>query len=112
MTPYERGIQDCGLDDIENAHFSSIGGLNNRTNPKAPDYIKEEDKLEYLQGYIHRAKQLYGADWQTVKFEWKPALLIKDTGETQPLIKLIDETERRIDPKIIAEVLGAKKDKE
>jgi len=76
MTPFQRGQHDCTLDDMENAHFSSIGGLNNRANPTAPEYIKKPDRKAYLQGYTNQAKELYGDEWQAVKFEWKPVLQI------------------------------------
>lgn len=79
MTPFERGRQDCGLDEIENAPFSSIGGPYNRKNPRAPDYINDNDITEYLRGYVYEAKALYGEDWQTAKFEWKRVLDINPT---------------------------------
>jgi len=76
MTPYQRGLQDCSLDDMENAHFASIGGLNNRDNPGTPDYIKESDRKEYLRGYTDQAKALYGDEWEGVQFSWNPILQI------------------------------------
>jgi hypothetical protein len=76
MTPYQRGVQDCSLDNVENAPFASIGGLNRRVDPTTPDYIKQSDRKEYLRGYTDQAKALYGDEWQGVQFEWKPALQI------------------------------------
>ena len=75
-TPFERGVNDCCQDDMENAQFSSVGGLDNRDNIHPPDYIKEQDAEAYLKGYTHQAKQLYGDDWETVKFSWGHALTI------------------------------------
>jgi len=76
MTPYQRGQLDCTQDDCENAHFASIGGLDKRTNPTIPTYIKEADRKDYLKGYIDQAKEFYGDEWQAVKFTWKPVLTI------------------------------------
>ena len=75
-TPYVRGTHDCAQDDMENAHFSSVGGLNNRDNPTPPYYIKEDEAEEYLRGYTEQAKRMYGDDWKTCTFSWKPVLQI------------------------------------
>jgi hypothetical protein len=63
-------------DDCENCHFSSIGGLDARDDPKAPDYVSQEDREAYLRGYIKQAKLMYGEDWRTCKFTWQYALTI------------------------------------
>lgn len=76
MTAYQRGSQDCVLDDIENAHFASIGGLTKRSKPATPHYIKKSDRKEYLHGYTDQAKALYGDEWECVQFSWKPVLQI------------------------------------
>ena len=76
MTPYQRGLQDCSLDDMENIYFNSIGGLINRVDPTISSYIKGSDRKEYLHGYTDQAKALYGDEWQGVQFTWKPVLQV------------------------------------
>jgi len=76
MSPYERGRNDCAQDDMENAQFSSVGGLDNRENLIPPKYIHEDDIVAYLAGYTYQALLLYGSDWRTTTFSWKPVLKI------------------------------------
>lgn len=75
-SPYYRGRCDCSQDDMENAQFSSLGGLGKRLNPETPYYIKESDQEKYTQGYQSQAKALYGDDWRTCAFSWGLALTI------------------------------------
>lgn len=82
-TAYERGATECALDRCENVPFSGIGGLEQRHDPKAPDYIPEEQKAEFIRGYIHAAQKLYGKNWQTCEFIWKPAILINDDEDDE-----------------------------
>lgn len=73
---YTRGMDNCHQDACENVPFSSIGGLEARQNPKAPDYITESEKQRYLAGYAACAKVMYGDDWATCHFGWSPAVTI------------------------------------
>lgn len=52
---YERGKKDFIQDYFENVPFASIGGLEMRTAPQAPSYIKPEVAKEYIRGYEHQA---------------------------------------------------------
>ena len=74
--PFLRGAENCQLDAIENAPFSSAGGPESRASLKAPHYIKPEDAAEYLRGYAAEAQFMYGDDWQTCQFGWSPALTL------------------------------------
>lgn len=76
MTPYKRGKDNCIQDSYEDAPFASTGGLNKRESMTAPDYIAIQDRGEYIKGYQEQAESMYGADWRTVEFTWKPALTI------------------------------------
>lgn len=80
QTTYERAKTDCVQDSYENCPFASIGGLAARGDMKAPRYITEALRDEYLRGYRDQAKALYGDDWQTCTFGWAPALTIKAEG--------------------------------
>jgi hypothetical protein len=70
-----RGIRDAFQDRCENIPCVSIGGLENRTNMKAPDYISEKDYDEYLKGYEQQCEEMWGNDWKTCKFSWSLALV-------------------------------------
>lgn len=75
----ERGMSDCLQDSMENAPFASIGGLDARNNPQAPNYDAGkpiQDKAMYLLGYTTEARARYGADWRTCTFGWTPAMTI------------------------------------
>lgn len=73
---YSRGINDAHQDRCENAPFGSTGGLENRHQMKAPKYIPEEVAESYLNGYRAECENLFGLDWQTCEFTWKPVLII------------------------------------
>lgn len=79
---WQRGRNDCYQDHCENAPFGSVGGLEKRGELQCPKWIKPEEAKDYLEGYIECAKELYGDDWQTCKFSWKPALTIE--GKKKP----------------------------
>ena len=74
----DRGKSDCYQDRCENAPFSSVGGPDSRDNLKAPSYIKPEDVDDYLTGYTMSANEMYGDDWRTCEFGWRPVLTIED----------------------------------
>lgn len=74
LEEFERGLQDCYQDDCENCKFASVGGLAQRHAPRAPDYAKFP--TGYLVGYLAMAAALYGEDWRTCEFSWRPALTI------------------------------------
>jgi hypothetical protein len=78
---YHRAQTDCVQDSYENCPFASIGGLDKRVEMKAPDYIAEADRDEYLRGYRDQAKAMYGEEWQTCGFGWGPALTIPGNQE-------------------------------
>ena len=67
---------DAYQDYCENCPFASVGGLDKRADPKAPSYVPEDDKEEYVRGYISAVKEMYGDDWRTCEFSWQPALTI------------------------------------
>lgn len=73
---YMRGVEACMLDGMENAPFSSVGGLEQRHELRAPDYIRLIDAEDYLAGYEANAEASYGADWRTCSFGWAPAMTI------------------------------------
>ena len=76
-----RGANDCSQDAMENAHFASIGGLDQRLHPRVPDYVPESRVDQYLAGYTETAQKQFGDDWQTCEFSWKPALDITDDNQ-------------------------------
>ena len=73
---HQRGRNDAYQDRCENCHFSSVGGLESRSNMQVPSYISEEQAEEYLEGYRAECLDLFGEDWETCEFIWKPALII------------------------------------
>lgn len=81
--PFERGRSDCFQDRCENVPFSSIGGLDKRDEMVAPDYITkhgEDYTKEYLDGYRYAAERMFGPDWRTCTFGWKPVMEIGPDG--------------------------------
>lgn len=82
---YARGEQDCAQDAMENVPFGSVGGLERRGNMRPPAYasdLGESYSKAYLAGYRARALAMYGADWETCEFSWKPALTIPGNTRT------------------------------
>lgn len=76
-SPYAfRGADDCTQDAMENAPFGSVGGLASRDNLQRPPCVTEVEWPEYRRGYEAAAESIYGADWRTCEFSWKPALVI------------------------------------
>lgn len=73
---WARGMNDCHQDRCENIPFASIGGLDHRNKPAFPVYIKPEEQEEYWQGYQWCAHAMFGPEWRTCEFTWKPALVI------------------------------------
>lgn len=75
---WNRGCTDAYQDDCENCHFASVGGLEARNAPlQAPHYVAEADAADYLEGYQATVQKLYGDDWRTCEFSWKPALELR-----------------------------------
>lgn len=70
------GQTHCYQDQCENVPFSSIGGLHVRDEPVVPRYIPRHQTADWLAGYLDRAEEIYGPDWKTCKFEWRPVLTI------------------------------------
>lgn len=81
---FERARTDCIQDGCENCPFASIGGLDARAVPRAPDYIEPAEREEYLRGYVYEARRQYGADWQTCGFGWAPAMTINEPPVQAP----------------------------
>jgi hypothetical protein len=82
--PFLRGSFHCILDDNENAPFGSTGGRDATENMRAPDYIAEADRDEYIAGYQDAAHGMYGDDWRTCTFSWRPVMTLwgeDDDGE-------------------------------
>ena len=77
---FRRGMQDCAQDDCENCAFASIGGPDARATPVAPKYVSPTERQEYLDGYVHAAREMYGVDWKTCSFGWAPALTVGAQG--------------------------------
>lgn len=71
-----RGMHDALQDRCENVPCASIGGLDRRTDPALPDYIKAEEADQYLAGYKHQCRSMWGDDWETCEFGWKHAITI------------------------------------
>lgn len=74
--PYDRGVSEAIQDRCENCPFASIGGLNARAAPKVPAYIPAEHTRAWLSGYLDAARDIYGDDWQTCSFGWRPAMTL------------------------------------
>lgn len=73
---FHHGVANCEQDFCENSAFASIGGLDQRDELKAPDYVEKGDEVEWLRGYEAAARALYGDDWRTCEFGWVPAVTI------------------------------------
>lgn len=71
-----RGRDCCVQDAMENAPFSSVGGLERRAAPIVPPFVQDADREAWLAGYVFAARSMYGDDWRTVVFAWSPALSI------------------------------------
>lgn len=84
--PMARGRNDCCQDRCENAHFSSVGGLEKREAMVPPAYITkhgEEYTRDYLAGYRAEARAIFGPDWKTCGFSWQPAITIEGEKDGQ-----------------------------
>jgi hypothetical protein len=84
MTKHEahlHGVSDAYQDRCESAPFGSTGGLENRHQMKAPKWIPEDVADSYLNGYRAECERLFGPDWQTCEFTWKPVLTIGEKIE-------------------------------
>ena len=78
--PYNRGKNDAYQDRCENVPFSSTGGLEARQSMVVPNYILDEERALYLEGYQFRCSEMYGEDWATCEFGWSAALTIDNSG--------------------------------
>jgi hypothetical protein len=49
---------------------------------KYPSYAPddEEGRAEWLRGYTDMCQAMYGEDWETCEFGWKPVLKITSDG--------------------------------
>ena len=84
---FDRAKQDAYQDRCENAPFASVGGLELRGCMRAPSYVARVDQEEYLRGYRAAAREMYGDDWQTCAFGWKPALVVGGDRPTHAIKK-------------------------
>lgn len=80
-----RGTQNAVMDQMENAPFNAIGGPERRDAMCVPSWLtrmgsKAED--EFLRGYQHQARAMYGDDWKTCSFSWVPGVSL-NTGVSQ-----------------------------
>jgi hypothetical protein len=76
--PYNWGATNCALDACEHNPFGSAGGLAARaTALVAPEYVPEDQRRDYLDGYAMAAAEAYGPDWRTCHFGWAPAIVIE-----------------------------------
>lgn len=73
---FNRGVIDAVQDRCENCPFASVGGLEKRSAMVTPKYISKGDEKEYLRGYRHGARRMFGDDWETCEFGWRPAITI------------------------------------
>lgn len=73
---FNRARIDCIQDRCENCPFASVGGLDKRKAMVVPKYISTGDEAEYLRGYRYGAVLMFGADWETCEFGWRPAITI------------------------------------
>lgn len=84
--PFLRGGIDALQDRCENAPFNCVGGLSKRVAPVLPKWIAsvtdEGYRKDWLRGYLHRCRELFGEDWATCEFGWTPAIRIG--GDDEP----------------------------
>jgi len=80
---WDRGWTAAVQDACENCPFASAGGMDRRQDMVAPDYIPEEDREDYLDGYRAFARATWGEDWVTCRFGWKPVMTIGPGGDVQ-----------------------------
>lgn len=73
---FDKGRMDAYQDRCENTPFLSIGGKLSRTSPKRPEWVSENDWPEYITGYKYCCEEMFGSNWETCHFHWKPALTI------------------------------------
>lgn len=70
---YLRGYGCCYQDRCENVPLGSLGP----DRASVPDYIPSDQREGWLAGYQVMAEELYGPDWKTAEFVWKPAMEIR-----------------------------------
>lgn len=76
-----RGAQNAAMDQMENVPFASVGGLERREAMRAPEWIQGPvAEAEFIRGYQHQSRVMYGDDWQTCSFGWEPAGVIGVEG--------------------------------
>lgn len=84
---FDRAQLDAYQDRCENVPFASVGGIEKRSAMTAPYYIEKEDVSEYLRGYAHSCRLIFGDDWQTCEFGWAPALVVNERADSLPETK-------------------------
>lgn len=75
-TPFENGRRCAEMDQMENAPFASIGGLEFRACPSCPSWVRASDFDEWFTGYEFACRKMYGSDWRECSFGWVPVLEI------------------------------------
>ena len=82
--PFDHGKRNAEQDEMENAPFAGIGGLDQRNDPTVPAYVKPINRNAWLAGYETCCAEMYGADWRTCAFGWAPALVIPEAPAPEP----------------------------
>lgn len=78
--PFDLGAHVAMMDAMENAPCGSVGGLDQRHAPIAPDYVADADRAAWLAGYEACCAKMWGVDWRTAAFGWSQVLTIDDAG--------------------------------
>ena len=100
----ECGMNDAMQDAFENCPFASIGGLDARSAPRVPEYINiDDDASAWLDGYEIQCHAMYGDDWRTCEFSWRPALTIPGNAEAAKIDEILNASEAELDAMVRAE---------
>lgn len=73
---FMHGRDNAVQDYAENSAFASIGGVGERAAPTAPAYVPEEDREEWLAGYVAACLVMWGPGWCEAPFGWGPAVTV------------------------------------
>lgn len=81
--PYEWGRMCAAQDACENAPFGSTGGMDKRTDMKAPNYVAKGQRDEWLKGYRDFCDTSYGLGWETAEWGWSAVVEIHPDNVTK-----------------------------
>lgn len=74
---FVRGTQNAAMDQMENAPFASVGGPDLRDSMRTPKWVQGSvAEAEFLRGYRHQARVMYGDDWSNCRFLWFPGIAL------------------------------------